>query len=129
MIQGAGGDVAYAVRSLRGTSALTCAALATLAFGIGATTAVFSVANGLILRPLPVVDPDRLVTITSAFALRFGFQAGAGWNHGMWSRLQERADAFDGAFAWTLQQVDGAAGGEAQPLNALIASGGFFDAL
>jgi predicted permease len=123
------GDLRRAVRSLRGTSVVTFAAILTLALGIGATTAVFSVANGLLLRPLPVAEPQRLVTITSASALRFAFQAGAGWNYAMWDRLRERGDAFNGVFAWTLQQVEGSDGGEAQPLNALIASGGVFEAL
>ena len=129
MIRGVAGDLRLAVRSLRGTPAITLAAILTLALGIGAPTAVFSVANGLILRPLPVVKPDRLVTVTSATALRFGFQAGAGWSYAMWDRLQQSGDAFDGAFAWTLQQVEASDGGEAQPLNVLIASGGLFDVL
>jgi predicted permease len=129
MIRGAAGDFRLAVRSLRRAPALTSAAILTLALGIGATTAVFSVANGLILRPLPVTAPQRLATVTSAFALRFGFQAGAGWNYAMWDRLQQRGEVFDGGFAWTLQRVDAADGGEAQPLNALVASGSFFDVL
>lgn len=129
MIRGAGGDLVRAVRALRGAPIVTGAAVLTLALGIGATTAVFSVANGVILRPLPVAAPQRLVTVTSATALRFGFQGGGGWNYPMWDQLRQRADAFDGAFAWTLQRVDGPDGGAAQPFNALIASGSFFDAL
>jgi putative ABC transport system permease protein len=129
MIRGVSGDLRRAVRSLRAHSAITFAAILTLALGIGAPTAVFSVANALILRPLPVVDADRLVTVTSATALRFGFQAGAGWNYAMWDRLRQRGDAFAGAFAWTLKLVDGSDGGEVQPLNTLIASGGLFDVL
>jgi putative ABC transport system permease protein len=129
MLRGAAGDLRLAVRALRGTSAITLAAILTLALGIGATTAVFSVANSLLLRPLPVVQPEQLVTVTSATALRFGFQAGAGWNHAMWEQLQQRSEAFAGAFAWVLQRVDASNGGEVQPLTALVASGGVFDAL
>ena len=129
MIRGVANDLRLAVRSLRATSAITVAAVVTLALGIGATTAVFSVANGLILRPLPVAEPRRLVTVTSAFALRFGFQGGAGWNYAMWDQLQQRATVFDGALAWTLQRVEGAESGETRPFNALVTSGGFFDML
>jgi len=129
MIRGVAGDFRLAIRSLRRTPAITSAAILTLALGIGATTAVFSVANGLMLRPLPVTAPQRLATVTSAFALRFGFQAGAGWNYAMWDQLRQRAGAFDGGFAWTLQRVDGADGGETQPLNALVASGSLFETL
>jgi predicted permease len=129
MIRGLSGDLRRALRSLRDHSAITLAAILTLALGIGAPTSVFSVANALILRPLPVVNADRLVTVTSATALRFGFQAGAGWNYAMWDRLRQRDDAFAGTFAWTLKIVDGSDGGEVQPLNTLIASGGLFEVL
>src|SRR3954463_8370298 len=105
MLRDAGSDLRRAVRSLRGTPAITFEAVLTLALGIGATTAVFSVASSLVFRPLAVVAPQRLFTVTSAFALRFGFQAGAGWNYDMWNQLQERGSAFDGGFAWTLQRV------------------------
>jgi len=53
-------DVSFAIRTLRKNAAFTIAALATLALGIGATTAVFTVVNGVLLRPLPYSDPSRL---------------------------------------------------------------------
>src|SRR5436190_16817183 len=129
MVNGITGDFRAVGRSLRAAPALTLAALLTLAIGIGATTAIFSVANGLLLRPLPVTDPQRLVTITSETALRFGFRAGGGWSYAMWDRFRTRADAFDGAFAWTLDRVDLSDGGEGHPVTALFATAGFFDAL
>lgn len=55
------GDVAFAIRSLRKNLGFTAAALATLALGIGAATAVFTVVNGVLIRPLPYADPSRLV--------------------------------------------------------------------
>lgn len=76
MLRGLVGDWRLAVRSLRAAPAVSIAAVATLTLGIGATTAIFSVANGLVLRPLPVTNPQDLVTITSDTALRYGFQ---GW--------------------------------------------------
>lgn len=56
-------DVRYAARSLARAPAFTSAAVVTLALGIGATTAVFTVVHGILLRPLPFPDPDRLVLI------------------------------------------------------------------
>ena len=56
-------DVRYACRAFIKTPGFTIAAMLSLAIGVGANTAIFSVASALLLRPLPYADPDRLVIL------------------------------------------------------------------
>src|SRR5215469_16410819 len=56
-------DLKFALRNLRRTPAFPLAAIATLALGIGATTAIFSTVNAAILKPLPYPNPDNLYSL------------------------------------------------------------------
>jgi predicted permease len=56
-------DFRFALRTLRRTAGLTAVIVASLAIGIGANSAIFSVVNGLLLKPLPYPDPDRLAVL------------------------------------------------------------------
>src|SRR5262245_16328458 len=60
-------DLRYAARTLRRRPAFTAATILTLAVGIGATTAIFTVADAVLLAPLPYPDPGRLVFLSSGF--------------------------------------------------------------
>jgi putative ABC transport system permease protein len=57
-------DVRFSLRSMRRTPVVTLAVIATLAIGIGANTAIFSVVNGVLIKPLPYPEPDRLITMS-----------------------------------------------------------------
>src|SRR5947208_7722122 len=61
-------DLRYAVRKLTAAPAFTLAAVATLAIGIGATTAIFSTVNATLLRPLPYVHPEDLIALRTRYA-------------------------------------------------------------
>ena len=73
-------DLRYAARGLRNSLGFSLTTILTLAIGIGATTAVFSVINGVLLRPLPYPDADRLVAVSNVFprdGSRFGLVSGS----------------------------------------------------
>ncbi len=56
-------DLKYAIRQLAARPSFTIVAVAVLALGVGAATAIFSVLDTLVIRALPYVDPDRIVTL------------------------------------------------------------------
>ena len=72
-------DVRHALRLMRRDPAFTFTALATLALGIGLNTAIFSVAYGVLWRPLPYPDPDRLIMISSAQQTETGVKTFSTW--------------------------------------------------
>ena len=74
LVESALQDTRYGIRQLRRNPAFACSAILILALGIAATTVVFSIAYGVLLRALPYDHPDRLVTLGS-FPRALGFQS------------------------------------------------------
>jgi putative ABC transport system permease protein len=122
-------DLRLAIRTLLATPIVSAIAILSLALGIGANTAIFSLVDALLLRSLPVRAPERLVSITTDEALKLGLTGGAGWNLEMWQRFREHRKAFDGAFAWSVERLNLARGGETQPADGLLVDGDFFGTL
>ena len=72
-------DMSHGLRLLARNPAFAAAAVLTLTLGIGATSAVFTVANAVLLRPLPYADPDRLVAVMEIDRARDGFSGNVSW--------------------------------------------------
>jgi predicted permease len=94
-----------------------------LALGIGANTAIFSILNSLLLKPLPVHDPQQLIALGSD-------QPGedAAMTYPIWQEVRDR-HLLNGLFVWATDRVSIADGGETRALEAIWASGTFFDSL
>ena len=96
-------DRRYAMRGLRRTPVVTTVAVLSLAIGVGATTAVFTLANVMLLKPLPFPEPDRLV-VAYQTATRPGFGATdtVPWSVARYQRLADLVPAFEtvGFAAW-----------------------------
>jgi predicted permease len=122
-------DVRHALRLLRRDPAFTVTALATLALGIGLNTAIFSVAYGVLWRPLPYPTPDRLVIVASAQQTATGVRAFSTWPLVTYEGLRPRATTLEHLAAYT--SVDGQLTGRGEPLQvpALTVSPNFFDTL
>ena len=116
-------DIREAIRTLRSSPVTSAAAILSLALGIGATTAIFSIFNSLLLRPLPVRDPSTLIALASD---RPGEDAAM--TYPIWSAIRD-SHVLNEAFAWSTDQVSLANAGDVRVLAAIWGSGNFFKAL
>ena len=121
-------DVRFAIRILAKTPAITAVALLSLALGIGANTAIFSLIDTVLLRQLPVEKPEELVQLMQASPGQAS-DSFPSFTNPTWEKVRDRQDVFSGAFAWRARKFDLADGGEAQYVRGLWASGEFFNAL
>ena len=112
-------DVRTAGRALRKSPGFALLAIGTLALGIGANTALFSIFSSLVLRPLPVRDAGSLVLL-----------ADGSWTYPIWDEIKRLDDeSFDGTVAWAEQSFDLSRGGRTNLVNGAYVSGRFFAVL
>jgi len=86
-------DLRYAFRTMRRSPGFTAVAVLSLCLGIGANTAVFSIVNAVLLRPLLYPQPDRLMAIQ---ATRLGQKDGFGTAEGVFADWKDRSTSFEG---------------------------------
>ena len=112
-------DLRYALRGIRRTPGFAALIILTLALGIGANTAIFSVVNGVLLRPLPYKNSDRLVEVRSSAGnrrIRFGV------SYPDYQDLQKLTGSFAGVGAYTSDRFNLTGGGEPRELQAALVS-------
>src|SRR4029079_6172455 len=110
-------DLRDAFRALRATPVVSAIAILSLALGIGANTAIFSIVNALMLRALPVQEPRQLVQVLT------GPQR-ASFSNPLWEALRERQDqVFAGSFSYSTPRFNLARAGELKPVDRGMASG------
>ncbi len=120
-------DVRFAIRSLRSTPIVTTVAILSLALGIGANTAIFSIVDSLVLRALPVVAPHQLVIVSTPRAGTLG--STAAWPYPVWDEIRRRPNLFADAAAWSTQRFNLAQHGETEFVDGVYVSGSFFGLL
>ena len=127
------GDIRYALRVLGKNPGFTLVAVVTLALGIGANSAVFSVFDQVILRLLPVENPRELVLIDlegpHAPGREISDNSRGVHSYPQYMDFQDRADVFSGIAARSFASMVVAIGGKGDRANGELVSGNFFDVL
>ncbi|MGH9417523.1 MAG: ADOP family duplicated permease [Terriglobales bacterium] len=122
-----GGDARHGLRLLGRTPLVTALALASLALGIGANTALFSLADAILMRPLPVQQPSQLVRVFRQ--LPGTPRASASFTNPIWEQVRDHQAVFSSAFAWSLERFDLKRAGGQDLVWGAYASGGYFSTL
>src|SRR5881275_1531737 len=127
-------DLRYGLRILRKSPGFSTVAVLTLALGIGANTAIFSLTDQILLRDLPVPHPEQIFILRSPgpnHGHTWGDvdQGAQSFSYPMYKDLRERATVFSGLLACRRITVNVSGHGETQAAHADLISGNFFETL
>lgn len=121
-------DLIVGVRGLRRTPGFTVVALLTLAIGIGANTAIFSVLRSVVLRPLPYTNPEQLVQVWADHRAR-GRDTPEWLSPTDFAEWRDQNRTFSGMAAYTGWGPDLTGTGDPEALSGIVVSGNFFEVL
>ena len=121
-------DIRYGLRILGRTPVITFVAILSLALGIGANTAIFSLIDTVMLRMLPVQKPEELIQVLRK-SPRAGSEPTSSFTNPLWEQVRDHQDIFSGAFAWEDTHFDLSKGGAVHLANGLFVSGDYFKTL
>ena len=122
-------DLRYAFRTLRKAPLFTCVAVLSLALGIGANTAIFTLINQLILQLLPVRDPEQLVLLT-ARGQHYGSNTGSNAiSYPMYQDFRDKNEVFQGMFCRFGNQFSLTYEGRTELVSGELVSGNYFPVL
>ena len=119
-------DVTYGFRTLFRSPAFTIVAALSLALGIGANTAIFSLINVLLLRPIPVEEPARLVSVFTTDQRNAG---NLPLSHLNYKDLRDQNQVFSGMAAIAFTQLNWSAGNDSEQIPAQVVAGNYFSLL
>lgn len=122
-------DVRYGARMLRKAPGFTIVAVITLALGIGANTAIFSIVNAVLLRPLPFPEADRLIHATETYQQPSGAQVESAVSYADFFDWRTRANSFEGMASYHEDALTLANGAQPLHVNGQVVAGDFFSVL
>jgi predicted permease len=122
-------DVRYAVRALVKAPAFTIVVVLTLALGIGANTAIFSLTDQVLLRLLPVQSPERLVVLDGPGAFQGRTFNNGTFSYPMYRDFRDQTTVFDGVLARFPSPLTLMTNGQAERVNGELVTGNYFDVL
>jgi predicted permease len=122
-------DLHYSFRTLRKSPVFLAVAVLSLALGIGANTAIFTLVHQLILQPLPVRDPDRLVMLAGRGRHYGGNNGSERLSYPMYQEIRDKNQVFDGMFCTYPNTVSATFQGGTELIGADFVSGNFFPVL
>jgi len=121
-------DIRYALRMLAKNPAFACVVVLTLALGIGANAAIFSLLDKVLLQSLPVANPDQLVVL-SAYGSKDGPSFDSSFSYLMYQDLRDRNSVFSGVIARGGVQINVSYGDQTERVSGELVSGNFFEVL